>query len=282
MNENVPKKFKKINNYKLKIEDDKIYCACENEPIAYVFFSLILILNFVLIFWITEKYYGQYTRIPKDDPISFLGGILLGIQFIIYDIFIRLYNVIDFSEGYIYKELYFFGARTKFSFYSRKEIIQIGNSVVGQTTNPGGKRRTINGRAVKLNPKTNLFHSYQVQFLLASGEVLRLELGYFDENYFETKEFVSYLSDFWNIPKIYCDDDCQLVVRRLRDGVYVFDKEQIQYHSWFQKLLSLLCFFIVIGLIGYGICVGFKKFFGKKSKSNKPTYRYEHRYQYRR
>lgn len=275
MNVDVPKIFKTIKNNKLEFAEGKIYNYSEEGVFTYIVVFVVLLLNFVVINYFTANTHGIN---PKNNPITMLIALSLGFQFGILDMLVKLYNVIDFTEALIYKELFFFGAKFRFKVHSREEILQIGNSVVGLMTNPGGKRGTVNGRVVNLNPDTNLFDSYEVQILLASGEVFRLEFGYFKEDYYETKEFVSYLSEFWNIPKVSCEDGYQLLVKSVGNGVYVFDDKKIEYHSWTGKLLLVFGYFLLIVLIGYGICWGYDNFFGKQSKDFKPTYRYEHRY----
>lgn len=279
---NVPREFKTINSSKIEFEDNRILSRSEEGFFYYIIGFLVLLLDFVFICWITRNSDGSYVRIPKDSPLSMLGGFLIVIQFIIIDACVRLYNVVDFADNCVYKEFLFFGLRTRYSVYSRNDLIQIGNSVVGLYTNPGGKNGRVNGRFVKLDPDTNLFHSYQVHFLTKDGSVFNMGFGYFLEEFKDTIKFVKLLSDYWYIPKILCEDNYQLRVVRTRGDSYIFVDEKIPYHSWFEKLFMLFLFFAAIAVIGYMLVSFTEKYSGKKSKSYKPTYRYERRYPYRR
>jgi hypothetical protein len=263
----VPSEFNTIRNSKFEIEDGKIYNRCRNSLLTFSHGVLALLLAFTLVImadpdWQSGKKYNY-----KNNNAGSWSAIFFIVQLIIYDRFIRLHSVVDFSNACVYKEFFFFGLRFWFSYYPKDQIIQVGNNIYGRLTNPGGKHGTINGRSVFLNPETNLFDEYQASILMSNGKTIDFEFGYFDEDYQRSLRFVRLLSDYWNIPAIRCYKNYHLVVCESRNNSYALIDEKIPYCSWSVKIGYVIAYFVGLLLAGWFIAYMMNEYDKKKEKS---------------
>ena len=279
MAKDVSSQFRKIKNEALEFEDGKIYIRNDNFLLSLVIIFALLAVNGLVVFWL----YGSVLKInhySKNDPLSFILGIIMMFELFFLHKFIGLFDCIDLSKGLIYKEFLFFGKRYKYSVYRKEEIVHIGNAIVGEMTNPGGKSGTINGRRVLLNPETNLFDSFRVNFLINNGYVFSSEIGHFREDYHDSITFASLLSKYWDIPLIVCPPNHELHVYNAGNGCYSFIPSKIGYYSWLKKIAVTLMSLIIIMAIVFG-AVELLRIYNLNKKSF-PKYQYKYEYRYRR
>ncbi len=271
----VPSQFKKIKNEALKFEDGKIYVRNDNFLFGLFFVFALLAVNTLVIIWLYQCVL-KINHYSKNDPIGFIIGVFMVFELFFLDKLIGFYNCIDFTNGLVYKEFFFFGMRYKYSVYRKEEIVHIGNTVVGEATNPGGKTGTINGRRVLLNPETNLFDSFRVNILINNGYVFSSEIGHFREDYNDSITFASLLADHWNIPLIVCPRNHELKVYYSGNGCYSFIPSKIGYCSWLEKITKIIISIIIIMAIMFG-AVKLLQMYDSKKRSV-PKYKYEYRY----
>ncbi|MBR4571589.1 MAG: hypothetical protein IKO19_13100 [Candidatus Riflebacteria bacterium] len=256
----VPSAFNTIRSDKIEIEDGKIYNRCRNSLLTFSHVVLALLLAFTLVImadpdWQSGKKYNY-----KNNNAGSWSAIFFIVQLIIYDRFIRLHSVVDFSNACVYKEFFFFGLRFWISYYPKDQIIQVGNNIYGRLTNPGGKHGTINGRSVFLNPETNLFDEYQASILMSNGKTIDFEFGYFDEDYQRSLRFVRLLSDYWNIPSVRCNKNYHLVVCESKNNSYALVEEKMPYCSHLKKLIFFSIALVVLYSIVYYTMVFLDKY----------------------
>lgn len=263
----VPAAFNSIRSDKIEIEDGKIYNRCRNSLLTFSHVVLALLLAFTLVImadpdWLSGKKYNY-----KNNNAGSWSAIFFIVQLIIYDRFIRLHSVVDFSNACVYKEFFFFGLRFGFSSYPKNQILQIGNNIYGQISNPGGKNGRINGRIVLLNPETNLFDFYKVSLLMSNGKIIDFEFGYFDEDYQRSLRFVRLLSDYWNIPAIRCYKNYHLVVCESKNNSYTLVDEKTSYCSCWIKIGYFIVWLVGVMLAGWLIAYTMYQYDKKQENS---------------
>ena len=269
----VPEQFKTINNKCLKFKGGKIYNQIDSFVWGFISTFIILALYLGICYWLSIKIYGTISNVPKNSPIQFLYPFLFLAVLLLFSVYTGFYNVIDFSKAKISKEFFFFGLWLKIYSNPIEDVIHIGNSVVGEMTNPGGKRGTINGRPVRLNPDTNLFDSYRVNILVKNGRYYSLHFGHFYEDYEDSIKFVAILANYWNVPYIVCAQNYHLVVAESRNGSYVFVDEKTPYCSWTEKIIKILLSFLLIILIIFGTVHAIGQYDKNKRKEQHQSWR---------
>ena len=244
----VPSEFRLINNDKIKFEDDRIYIRYKPYFYELLIFAISFGLATGLLIWYykaTQSINGHYFYV-KGDPRTWWGAILFFVFYIIFEKCIRIYHVIDFLGECFYRELFFFGFCFDFFVTSKDNIVHLGNNSVPTILNPAGKRGTIKGRVVPYNNEINAFETFQVSFLLKNGKTYDIEFGFFKEQYYDSIRFVAFLSKYWCIPYIVCEENHHLIVCETRNNSYAFISEKIPYYSFGQKLLHFVYLFCVI------------------------------------
>ncbi len=131
---------------------------------------------------------------------------------IIYLAHIKLYKIIDFSNNTFYSQIIIYDREYRFNTFKVEDVLYVCNNVKIPFNIPGNSGY-YEGKPIKVNKNTQKFHNYYVSFLLKSGKLINFSLfGIFEEDYKDSINLATNLSDYFDIPLFTCKDDRTLKV----------------------------------------------------------------------
>ncbi len=114
--------------------------------------------------------------------------------------------------------------------------------------NPSGinKYGYYEGKKAERNSKTNQIQKYYVSFILNNGKLINfIDLGIFDEDYYDTIKLADTMADFWYINLLKCKEDCTLKETRNNSNNASFIEEEIKpFNEWLFLLYLIIAMFL--------------------------------------
>ncbi len=134
--------------------------------------------------------------------------------FLISLIILKIYNVLDYRNNTIRKEIYIFGLKIlKLDEISMNNMFAVTNNVIAKSYPPYKNVYFINDVPIEVDKITGLYLQNEVLFLAKDGTVIHLWLGSTIESYDNCIEIVDFISETWSLRKITCGKRNMFVIR---------------------------------------------------------------------
>ena len=195
-----------------------------NNKIYYYYFSSIILLFYLLLLGSFIIYYLiQASNQPTLYDTSYLieWTPIYAISCAIFYYIFQPSIILDFDENCI---------KFRISLFTYKKIKKddikfiCNNCIIGlDYTDKNGK---INGKPIRVNPRTQLYQLYYLSIFLKNGNLIDLiKLGMFMDDYQDSIYLAKKIINYWNIPLLTCNDYETFMVYQEKDSYFLKTKE---------------------------------------------------------
>ena len=205
----------------------KDFLIKENK-IQYYYDSLIISLLYLP--FLGSFIYYYYTLAQNQPKIYDMSNLVIWSPwyFVFYAIFYYVFQasiILDFEKNCIYYRAFLLNYR---KITLDDILLMCNNCIVGRDYSKISRNGRINGKKIKVNPRTNKYQIYYSSILLKDGEFIDLiKFGMFMDDYQDSVYFTKKLSCLWNIPLRICSDYETFLAFREKDG-HILKKLEIE------------------------------------------------------